>query len=311
MHKSYYSTYPSNQFDTCYYGGPPTMTYHGGPVISNVRVYSVLWTANVDPNVTAQIGNFYGDITTSPYQDALSAYATYASAEDGGSSTAQSINEGTYGGQYTIAPESCNTSDACMLSDDQIKGELQVQIMAGNLPQPTMGAEGQINSLYMIEFPANVTIVQSNGDVSCADFCAYHDFVSVNGTLVPYGVFPDIEDALPDGSYNPCTAPSRCTTSASQPADFNAMTTVHSHELGEAVTNPFSSVVNTTSDSGKPLFNYVRPSAWGADANCGEIGDYCIGQESQSIGNGNGRFWAVQPLWSSVGNVCAASPMWD
>src|SRR5690349_20507693 len=102
IHKSYYSTYPSNQFDTCYYGGPPTMTYHGGPVISNVQVYSVLWTSAVDPNVVALIGNFYGDITASPYLDALSAYNTYASPDDGGSGTLQNINRGTYGGQFII-----------------------------------------------------------------------------------------------------------------------------------------------------------------------------------------------------------------
>ncbi|MGO9708224.1 MAG: hypothetical protein ACLQBL_05155, partial [Polyangiaceae bacterium] len=269
-------------------GGTPDLQYLGGPVIQSPNIVSVLWTANVDPSVTSQIGSFYTDLMASTYFDMLGEYSTAGvAATDGNPGTTQGITRGKYVGQYTITPSVCAGTAACTVTDAQIASELAAQIAAGHLPEVVTGCDGQVSSLYMFEFPANVTItltVDGSTSASCSAFCGYHENTTIGGKVVPYGVIPDLESG-------PCQ--SACSETAD--ANFNDVTSVHSHEVAEAVTD--TEVTITTS-------GYVRPSAWG-DEVCGEVGDICNFQEqSTSL---NGTSWTVQQLWSNKVNDCTVT----
>ncbi len=271
------------------FAGTPSLLYHGGEVIQNVEIVSVLWTSNVDPNVVgANMGKFYTDITHSTLFDWLNEYNTIGQlGQPMMVTTNQGINRGTYKGQFTITPTTttCTGATPCTIDDTNIKAELAAQIQAGSLPQPTLGCDGtHYNTIYMFDFPANVTITFTIGGqmaTSCQQFCAYHYNTQFNGKNLPYGVLPDLESGA-------CS--SVCSTTP--PAGFPDVTAVRSHELIEAVTDS-AVTIDTT--------GYIYPSAWG-DPNCGEIGDICNFQEQQTSLNGD--MWTIQQEWSNAANDC-------
>src|SRR5580700_8404830 len=76
----------------------PKLTYYGGHVISNPKVYVVNWGAGVASTITSQVDGFYTTVLNSTYEDWLNEYNT------GASGTNQSIGRGTYGGQIIISP---------------------------------------------------------------------------------------------------------------------------------------------------------------------------------------------------------------
>ncbi len=270
----------------------PHLSYYGGQVIQNVNIVSVFWTANVDPAVVQYIPTFYSDITTSGYLGWLSEYDTLGVLPvDGGLNTLQGINTGVFAGAYTITPSVCGTSAACTLDDSQIGAELAAQITAGNLPSPVISCDGlHVDSIYMFEFPANVTIT-TGGETVCSQLCAYHFFTTINGRIVPYGVHPDF-------AQQPCTGICAPHANVSGRSYFDDVTSVHTHELAEAITD-----MNYTGD--------VRPSAWidpnNDTGNCavGEIGDICSYQESLVTMSSTSQYsWYVQQLWSNVAGDC-------
>ncbi|HEX7477928.1 MAG TPA: hypothetical protein VF331_08980 [Polyangiales bacterium] len=130
------------------------VTYHEGPVLSNVNVVSVMWTGSVSSTVTSGVDGFYDALVHNSYLDWLSEYNT----------ATQSIGRGSYQGNFTISPQFTATT----VPDANIGAELAAQINAGKLPTPTE------NTLYMVHFPASYTEVAPGGAVSCRDFCAYH-----------------------------------------------------------------------------------------------------------------------------------------
>src|SRR5262249_6983212 len=79
--------------------GLANVVYHGGAVISNVKVVQVIWgpgtylpetTSTTSPSVAS----FLTAITNSPYLDWLSEYDT----------PNQTIGRGSFAGRYTISP---------------------------------------------------------------------------------------------------------------------------------------------------------------------------------------------------------------
>ncbi len=264
------------------------LVYEGGPILQNVKIYAVYWTSNVDPNVVAQIPQFYTDIASSSYLEWLSEYNTVGQTSPNGT-TNQGFGPGSYGGAFTITPTTttCTGASPCTIDDTNIKAELAAQISAGTLPAPTTGCDGQPNEIYMFEFPANVTItftLAGGTYTSCQAFCAYHLNAMINGTYAAYGVLPDLE-----------TGPCASVCSLTPPAGMNDVTGVHSHELVEAMTDAHVSIDTS---------GYIYPSAWNS-AGCGEIGDECNFQETPITINGH--TWTVQQEWSNRQNNCVVS----
>ncbi len=250
---------------------PPgaNLTYFGGPVISNVRIVMVLYGSGtylpqVALTTTPNMATFYAGVTNSPYMDWLNEYNT----------PTQNIGRGTYHGMVQITPSPARNGST--IDDSQIQAELVAQITAGLLPPP------DANTLYMIHFPNGKTITQG-GVASCqaGGFCAYHGTISHSGSDIYYGVLPDMET----GSGCDAGCGNAVTT-------FQNQTSVASHEMIEAVTDP---AVGLATVFGPPL-------AW-YDTNYGEIGDICNAQQSTVVG-ADGVTYTVQQQFSDLATNC-------
>ena len=149
----------------------PHLTYHGGPVVSNAAVVSVLWggagtyLAQVTGAVSPNMDTFFGHVTDSSYLSWLSEYDTPA----GG--TNQSIGFGSFAGRRAITPSS--VAGGTTINDSAIQTELLGQINNGQLPAPTLDAAGLPNTVYALFFPGGTTVCDA-GSCSGVQFCAYH-----------------------------------------------------------------------------------------------------------------------------------------
>ncbi|HWZ42201.1 MAG TPA: Ig-like domain-containing protein [Candidatus Saccharimonadales bacterium] len=267
------------------------VSYFGGPIISNIHVVQVLYGAGsylpgVQSTTTPSVASFFADITQSPFFDFLAEYSTVGvTAIDGTAGANQALGHGFFDGQVTIAPSAAN--NGASISDDQIQAELLAQVNAGHLPAPVMDAQGNVNTLYMIYFPAGKTILQGNTS-SCQNggFCAYHNSTNAlfSGKNLLYGVMPDTQP------------PSLCARGCGSGSPLDIVTNVTSHELAEAVTDANVGPVNT----------FAAPLAW-LDPINGEIGDICVGREASVTANGT--LYIVQQIFSNVQGDCVAGPL--
>lgn len=249
------------------------LLYYGGPVISNVKVYAVYWGASVDAGLQKNIGGFYKAVSNSTHMDWLTEYNTGINAVDGRKGTAQTIGRGTYGGDYLITPAVTKTD----LNDTDIQAELVNQITNKVLPAPDE------NSLYMIYFPAGVSITIEN-QTSCSTFCAYHNgFASSKFGSVFYGVIPDLQSG-------------GCNFGCALAGDsFQANTIISSHEFFEAVSDPFPTPGN------QPAY----PQAWNT-SDGQEIGDLCASSSGQ-LTTASDTFM-IQGEWDNASNSCVTGP---
>ncbi len=271
------------------------LTYYGGPVISNPSVVVVSWGPNVDVNVANGMPGFYSSILDSPYLDWVSEYSTVGltgvSAPDAGSN--QRIGRGSFYGSYTITP----SLQGSALSNTQILTELQSQIASGNLPQPQVDAQGNANTVYMVNFPPGVTITTYGGSTSCelvpgpGSFCGTTDTLAVDtltlGTLTAgVGLIPD---QSPDGGcFGLC---------GTDPNYFNDATEVHSHVLLNLVTNVGNGLwFQGNSVVGPPLAWY---SAGGTEH---QAADFCNLQPADA------GSYTVETGWSNLQGACVSAP---
>jgi hypothetical protein len=179
------------------------MNYYGGPVISTVKVVSVMWNSSVNSTVQADIGGFFTAATNSTWFDLLAQYATDLTGINGHPGTDQTINRGTWIKQVVLKPHNTATT----LTDRDVQKELAYQIKHKALPKP------DTNTLYMTYFPPGYTI-KIGSAASCVAFGAYHEGFTKDGGIF-YGVMPDC-------GYS-----------------FNDETVVSSHELAEATTDAY------------------------------------------------------------------------
>jgi hypothetical protein len=172
-----------------------------------------------------------------------------------------------------VSPAYVDNATGTTLTDAQVQAELTRLINAHLIPAPTA------NTYYPVHFPAGVSITDSAGNKSCVIFCAYHGTYSLNGVNVNYGVIPDQGGGCAGG----------CGANAVQ---ANNLTSVSSHELVEATTDPAVGLATV----------YGPPLAW-YNANKGEIGDICNGQQA-TVTLGDGKSYVVQKEWSNAANSC-------
>ena len=183
---------------------PPHLTYHGGPLLTNVEVFTIFWGAAwQDPaqvGLVNQVNQFFDFILTSSLLDLLAEYGVPGKA----------IGHGKRTGTKTITASEPGGGTGT-IDDTGIQQALQGWIADGTVPQPTA------NSLYFLYFPPGVTITLQ-GQASCQVFCGYHNVVGGN---VYYAVEP----------YITCAG---CTFGQI----IDSLTKVSSHELCEAITDP-------------------------------------------------------------------------
>jgi hypothetical protein len=230
-------------------------------VLSHVKVDVVVWDAwsygsAVPLTGTRSISSFFAGVTASKYLDWLSEYDT----------AKQHIGRGTLEGVYTVHPPS--SANGATVSSTQIAAALRSMIASGQLPRPST------SRLYAIFFRAGQTVTTLDGN-SAADFCAYHDTMAYSSSSTAYLA------VIPYELHNRGCMPAR--------KSFDNVTTIVSHELVEAITDPGVGLDKV---------------AW-YDASNGEIGDICAGNSTPApITGGDGVRYVVQREWSNRANAC-------
>jgi hypothetical protein len=228
---------------------------YGGPVLTHVNVIPVYWNSSVA--YQTNLNSFYSAIPGSS-----TIYTTLLGQYSG-------IGTGTRGTPYV------DTKGTGTFSDAAVQTELNRLFSAGLIPAPSA------NNYYPVHFPAGVTVVDSSGSASCTQWCAYHGTYVRNGVNVNYGIIPDQGGGCAGG----------CGANASR---VNNLTSVSSHELVEATTDPAVGLATV----------YAPPLAW-YDPTYGEIGDICNAQ--QATITAGGASYVVQKEWSNSKNACASN----
>jgi hypothetical protein len=240
--------------------GSGDMLYYGGSVFSNVKLVSVIWNKNVLQNTKDQIPLFSAAIVNSTYVDQMQEYDTKGvKSVNGHKSTKQKIERGTYLGQFEIKPHNTSTT----LLDKDVQVELKRQIADGKLPAR------DLNTLYMIYFPSNISI-DLGGSKSCQAFGAYH-FATNISKLSKKNVFYSVEPECNSG--------------------FPFLTFAASHEYAEATTD------NVPTPGSNPDF----PQAWN-DVQGFEVGDKCSGHGTLTATSGS---WNVTQYYLNSLHGCS------
>ena len=237
------------------------LKYYGGPVLENAKVFAVHW-GTIDPAVGDHLGDFYSAFVASAHFKWLSEYDT----------PDQRIGPGSFAGELTITPRAARKK----VTDAQIERELAAQIRAGKLPKP------DADTIFMVHFPRGVTIT-SGGSASCQSggFCGYHSAVRIRGQRLAYAVLPDMGPG------------SGCDTGCGKGSTLDLVTSVSSHELVEAATDPEVGLAQ----------GLAAPLAW-YDPAGGEIGDLCNGKQARvRMGSAS---WTIQKEWSNSARACIA-----
>ena len=238
-------------------GGDGPMLYFGGSVFSSVKVVTVMWGDRVKQHTIDAIPTFSADVVNSTYVDQMAIYDTvHHKGVNGHGSTKQHILRGTYLGQVQIAPK----HNGLQITDSDIQRELALQIKKGVLPP------NDLNTLYMVYFPSNVTI-DLDGLISCQDFGAYH-FAKRTAGLRADNIFYSVEPECNSG--------------------FDFLTYAASHEFAEATTD------NIPTPGSNPDF----PQAWN-DVHGFEIGDLC--NSVGTLTDGVNSFQVTQYYLNSTG----------
>ena len=240
-------------------GAASTMLYYAGPVIANMKAVGVIWGSHVNKITSSQIGGFLGAIVNSTYVDQLAQYDTNIKGVNGRKGTDQSIVRGTYQGKFQITPKNTSTK----LTDADVQAELAGQIAAGKLPA------ADLNTLYLIYFPRNVTITIA-GLTSCVQFGAYHS--SSSPSITPNNLFYTVEPDCGGG--------------------FSYQTVASSHEYAEATTDAIPT----------PGSHPAYPQAWNT-SNGSEIGDLCEGHNT-TLKTAK-KTYTVQEVFDNSHNQCA------
>jgi hypothetical protein len=210
-----------------------SVTFHGGQLLSQVEAQPVYlgldWSANAALHQSeASIDQFVSYLVQSPYMDML---------------TQAGYNVGR--GTETLGKElNVNINKTTGITDGQIQADLQAAITSGALSAP------DANRLYVVYVEPSV-LIKLGGQTSQNSFLGYHGaFAGTDAT----GKATDIHYAVMayPGSPNPSAASQGFTST------FAQLTSVTSHELAEAVTDP--------------NVNY-KTAGWYDDRLNGEIGD--------------------------------------
>lgn len=240
---------------------PPQVESEGGTVLVRPRLVPMFFS-NDDPRLVAQAVDFETRVGATAYWQATT-------AEYG-------VGPATASPAVMLAETSSGTID-----DRQIGAWLQAKINAADpeLPAPTTG------DIYVIHYPLGTTITLQ-GTRSCASFGAYHanTFATVNKRRSPvaYAVIP------------------RCAGNGRAPT-IDDITTPTSHELVEAVTDPYpySSPLGYASVDGDHAF-------WGLRG--GELGDMCEGFSSSFMRFPPELPFEVQRTWSNASVAAGKNP---
>lgn len=219
----------------------PKLAYHGGPVLGSVEVVLAFWGADWSSGDAQLMAQLDG------YFDYILTSSFMATLQEY-STPSTSIRSGRRIASVVAAAGEPNAQ----VTDDQIQKALQQWIAGGTVPQP------DANTVYFVYLRPGIT-VSFQGGLSCKAFCGYHENI---GNSIFYAVEP----------YITCAG-------CSFGAILDSLTTVSSHELAEAITDPDG-------------------NGWYDDGSGDEVGDICAGSTTR-LGD-----YLVQNLWSNARGIC-------
>jgi hypothetical protein len=221
----------------------PSITFHGGPLLTHVEVepiyYGSYWTAGAGAQQASDLNTFLQFITGSSYMDMLSEY---------------NVGRGTLVDNGVADP---GIAGAHSIDDSQLRSAITVNVNRGSVQAPDH------NRLYIV-FTAPNMVVTSGSETSSRDFFGYHDsFVDSSFRVIRYAII-----AHPVGNGD---APGL--------NDFQTLTWTASHELAESVTNPdnggwfdtktndeIADLCDSVDDAGV-LNGYVVSAVWSVQQN--------------------------------------------
>ena len=249
-----------------------SLSYANGPLLTHPKVVFVRFsttagslspsTGYIDQTFSASAPNGAGAVSTT----LSGSYASWWQHEYSVPATATMLSSGSYQGSITITSPLATASS---VSNDQISAAL------ATLSPSSYDA----NTLFVVFLRAG-QLVTAGSMNSTNDFCGYHSAEYVGSTLLSYAV-------MPNESSNPGCAYAGLNASA-----FSSMTSVLSHELVEAVTDP------------NPGTGWADPKTHD------EIGDICAGGMSPTISAPSpdqGASYSLQLLYSDAAQSCLAA----
>lgn len=194
--------------------GTPQLTYRGGPLIAQIKLYALYWGSAWNPQTTGgsavtrqALDAYLSDLVSGAYMDLLAEYST------GGIS----IQRGRFLGSAIIGPD-----PGPQIADSDLRNQIQQRLADGSIPA------WDSNTLYAVFLPSGTTLSQG-GASSCQQYCGYHDAIlDANNNPVAYYA------ALPYPDCAGCAVGANGTSLA----PFDALTAVTSHEVAEAITDP-------------------------------------------------------------------------
>jgi hypothetical protein len=181
---------------------PPKLIYHHGPLITNVKVYTIFWGKNWKATpafvkLEKSINQFFKDILISPLIDQLAEYDT----------PVYKLKHGSLIGSKVITAN----APGSVITDATIQSQIKSWLTAHTIPA------WDKNTLYFIYMDKGVS-VQMGGGASCTAFCGYHNHIAKKDY---YAVMP-----FPG-----------CAGCLGGLGVLNAITGTSSHELCEAITD--------------------------------------------------------------------------
>jgi hypothetical protein len=189
--------------------------YLGGPLLQQVRVVTIFWGPSWrQDEQQRQLADYFNAFFQDLFADGRY-MATLAQYSAGG----YQIGNGRY-----VATATDESQVPARVTDFQIQTEIRAQIQAGALPPP------EDDTLYFVMTPPGVVVVDGDGSDSEHDFAGYHSYsVSFSDSYqFPYAVIPYWDNPPSDQGIST--------------GDPRLMTDVMSHELAEAVTDPYTSL---------------------------------------------------------------------
>jgi hypothetical protein len=231
---------------------PPEVMDLGGPVLDKPRFVPVFFAGD-DASFQAQLEDFIAKVGATQY-------------------FAEAVAEYGVGPATAVPPVQLTETAPATIDDTAIQTWLQGKL-DGNDP---LWPANDANTVYVLHYPLGTTITLQ-GTKSCSYFGGYHSDTQLDashgGALVAYAVIPRCM------SFPPLMG-------------IDAVTGAESHELIEAVTDPYP--------MDKPAYATVDDNHfyWERILGGGEVGDMCA-QFPGSFTKFPGLDYTVQRVWSN------------
>lgn len=263
------TTYPASHFVA------PQIAWSGGPVLASPKLVPVFF-ANEDAFMQMQLTDYVSKIGGTQYFAA-------ATAEYGISPA------------VSLSPVILTETAPDQIDDTDIQTWLAGKLNADDPAWPAPDA----NTVYLLHYPEGTGVTQHTSVgvlLACQNFGGYHNSTPLDvahaSMDVAYAVLPRC------ATFYPATAPG---TKQTKYIGIDAATGIESHEILEAVTDPFP-LVNPT---------YVEPDQnhiyWDLVVGGGEVGDMC-----QSFPHAFNKFvelpYLVQRTWSNQAAAAGKDP---